>query len=198
MALARQQVTGRPAERVGNGSPSSTSAPSGLYPCKGGGPNDYCFIYTARDAGTGNRQWRALLTTIGRTDLLEDTRYGSPLSRFERKEEVDAIIAPWLELHDKREAMVLLNGAGVPAGAVFDSADLIGDESLRRTGMLSKVAHPTRGEVTLPGWPVRMSDSSTPAVSSPPLLGEHTNTVLGDLLGLSAEDLAGLRARGVI
>ena len=198
MALARQQVTGRPAERVGNGSPSSTSAPSGLYACKGGGPNDYCFVYTARDAGTGNRQWQALLKTIGRTDLLDDARYASPMARFESKQEVDAIIGPWFALHDKREAMVLLNGAGVPAGAVLDSADLLGDESLRRTGMLAKVAHPTRGEVTLPGWPVRMSDSSTPAVSSPPLLGEHTDTVLGDILGLSADDLTGLRARGVI
>jgi formyl-CoA transferase len=198
MALARQQVTGKTAERVGNASPSSTSAPSGLYACKGGGPNDYCFIYTARDGGTGNRQWRALLTTIGRADLLEDDRYASPMARFARKEEVDAIIAPWLANHDKRAAMILLNGAGVPAGAVLDSGDLIDDESLHRSGMLAVVEHPTRGRVTLPGWPVRMSGSATPTVSSPPLLGEHTDSVLTELLHITAEDLAGLRARGVV
>jgi formyl-CoA transferase len=198
MALARQQVTGHTAERVGNGSPSSSSAPSGIYACKGGAANDYCFIYTARDGITGNRQWRALLVTIGRADLLDDERYASPMDRFARKEEVDAIISPWLLQHDKRAAMVLLNGAGVPAGAVLDSADLIEDESLHRSGMLTIVTHPIRGRVTLPGWPVRMSGSSTPTVTSPPLLGEHTELVLKELLGLTEPDLAGLRARGVV
>ncbi|RYF60798.1 MAG: formyl-CoA transferase, partial [Comamonadaceae bacterium] len=164
MAIARQQVTGRAAERVGNASPSSSSAPSALYACEGGGPNDYCFIYTARDDATGNQQWRALLKVIGRDDLLEDQRYRSPVERFYRKDEVDDIIAPWMLSQEKRRAMELLNAAGVPAGAVLDSADLIKDPSLRATGMLTEVQHPVRGPVVLPGWPVRMSGSPTPAV----------------------------------
>lgn len=198
MSIARQQVTGMPAERVGNASPSSSSAPSALYACKGGGANDFCFIYTARDNITGNQQWNALLKVIGREDLIDDSRYNTPSERFARKDEVDDIIAPWMAEQDKRKAMALLNAAGVPAGAVLDSADLIEDPSLRATGILSEVQHPVRGPVVLPGWPVRMSGSPTPAVKCPPLLGEHTDDVLHSVVGLSGEALRQYHEAGVI
>jgi formyl-CoA transferase len=198
MSLARTQLTGRAADRVGNGSPSSTAAPSGLYACEGGGANDYCFIYTARDEFSGNKQWHALLRTIGRADLIDDPRFSTPQARFARKEEVDEVIAPWMATQNKRVAMEKLNGAGVPAGAVFDSLDIINDPSLYATGMLTKVQHPTRGEITLAGWPVKMTGSSTPTISAPPLLGEHTSDVLGEFLGMNSDDVATLRAAGVI
>jgi formyl-CoA transferase len=198
MALARQQLTGNAAERVGNASPSSSSAPSGLYATRGGGPNDYCFIYTARDEITGNRQWQALLRTIGREDLVSDPRYKDPLDRFRNKSEVDEIIGPWMRTQGKKSAMEILNRAGVPAGAVLDSSDLIDDPSLRATGMLTPIHHPKRGDVVLPGWPVRMSGSPTPAVSCPPLLGEHTDEVLGEMIGLDATEISRLRKDGVV
>lgn len=198
MALARQQLTGNAAERVGNASPSSSSAPSGLYATRGGGPNDYCFIYTARDEITGNRQWQTLLRTIGREELASDPRYKDPLDRFRNKSEVDEIIEPWMRTQDKKTAMEVLNRAGVPAGAVLDSSDLIDDPSLRATGMLTPVDHPKRGRVVLPGWAVRMSGSPTPAVSCPPLLGEHTDEVLREMIGLDASEISRLRNIGVV
>jgi formyl-CoA transferase len=198
ITFARHQLTGKPVTRVGNGSPSSTAAPSGLYPCKGGGPNDYCFIYTARDELTGNRQWRALLKTIGRSDLLDDIRFVNPEARFERKEEVDEIIRPWMLRQDKRTAMEMLNGAGVPAGAVFDTGDLMNDPSFRATGMLTEIIHPTRGPVVLPGWPVKMSGSPTPPISCPPALGQHTDTILNDLLGMDEAEIGELRSSQAI
>jgi len=198
ITFARHQLTGKPVTRVGNGSPSSTAAPSGLYPCKGGGPNDYCFIYTARDELTGNRQWRALLKTIGRSDLLDDIRFVNPEARFERKEEVDEIIRPWMLRQDKRTAMEMLNGAGVPAGAVFDTGDLMNDPSFRATGMLTEIIHPTRGPVVLPGWPVKMSGSPTPPISCPPALGQHTDTILHDLLGMDESEIGDLRSSQAI
>ena len=198
ITFARHQLTGKPVTRVGNGSPSSTAAPSGLYPCKGGGPNDYCFIYTARDELTGNRQWRALLKTIGRPDLLDDIRFVTPEARFERKEEVDEIIRPWMLSQDKRTAMEMLNGAGVPAGAVFDTGDLMNDPSFRATGMLTEIIHPTRGPVVLPGWPVKMSGSPTPPISCPPTLGQHTDTILHDLLGMDESEIGDLRSSQAI
>lgn len=196
--MARQQLTGQAAERVGNGSPSSTSAPSGLYACMGGRPNDFCFIYTARDEITGNHQWRALLRTIERPDLLLDPRFATPLERFHRKDEVDDVIAPWMLRQDKRTAMELLNGAGVPAGAVFDTADLIADASLRASGMLAEIEHPKRGKVVLPGWPVRMSGSPTPKLTCPPLLGEHTDAVLTEVLALKPAELRSYHTAGTI
>jgi len=77
ITFARHQLTGKPVTRVGNGSPSSTAAPSGLYPCKGGGPNDYCFIYTARDELTGNRHG-APCEDDRAIDLLDDIRFVTP------------------------------------------------------------------------------------------------------------------------
>jgi formyl-CoA transferase len=198
ITFARHQLTGKAVARVGNGSPSSTAAPSGLYACKGGGPNDYCFIYTARDEHTGNRQWRALLKTIGRSDLSDDARYANPEARFKRKEEVDEIIRPWMRSEDKRTAMEMLNGAGVPAGAVFDTADLMNDPSFRATGMLTEIVHPTRGPVVLPGWPVKMSGSPTPAITCPPTLGQHTDIVLHDLLGMDEAEIGELRSSQAI
>jgi len=198
MTYGRHQMTGRPAERVGNGSPSGTSAPSGLYPCRGGGPNDYLFIYTARDVVSGNRQWRGLLETIGRTDALDDRRLATPEARFENSDLVDALISEWTRHHDKREAMELLNEAGVPAGAVFDSGDLLGDPTLFESGMLNYVEHPVRGRVVLPGWPVQMSGSMRPEITSPPLLGEHTEEVLSEVLQLTPDMVADLRSGGIV
>jgi formyl-CoA transferase len=198
MTYGRHQMTGRPAERVGNASPSSTSAPSGLYPCLGGGPNDYLFIYTARDEFSGNQQWQRLLETIGRTDLAADPRFATPELRFKHRDDVDDIIAPWTKDHDKREAMELLNKAGVPAGAVFDSGDLLSDPTFRQSGMLTTVEHPVRGPVVLPGWPVRMSESAPPVITSPPLLGADTTAILGEFLGMAPEAIAELREEGVV
>jgi formyl-CoA transferase len=198
MTYGRHQMTGRPAERVGNGSPSGTSAPSGLYPCLGEGANDYLFIYTARDEVSGNQQWRKLLGTIGRADLADDPRFATPELRFRHQADVDEILATWTREHDKREAMELLNKAGVPAGAVLDSGDLLSDPTFYESGMLTTVQHPVRGPVVLPGWPVRMSESAPPVITSPPLLGAHTADVLNEVLGMSSEALAELQEKGIV
>lgn len=198
MSLARHQVLGKPAKRFGNGSPSGTSAPSGLYPCAGDDDNSYLFIYTARDELSGNYQWRKLLETIGRADLLEDPRFATPATRFAHAADVDEVVSGWTRTQEKRSAMELLNSAGVPAGAVLDSGDIINDETFYESGMLARIDHPTRGQIVLPGWPVRMSGSPTPAVSSPPLLGEHTSVVLRELGVATPDELAALRESGVI
>jgi formyl-CoA transferase len=198
LMLARHQVSGRPFERVGNGSPSSTSSPSGLYACKGGGPNDYCFIYTARDEFTGNKQWNALLKTIGRLDLAKDTRFATPEARFQHSSDVDDVIGPWMLTQPKRTAMELLNEAGVPAGAVYDTGDIVDDPSLRATGMISEVIHAKRGKVLIPGWPVKMSGSEAIPVKCPPLLGEHTSAVLNEMLGMQEDEIQALRKSGAV
>jgi formyl-CoA transferase len=196
--MARHQLTGAAVERVGNASPSSSAAPSGLYACNGGGPNDYCFIYTARDELAGNKQWRALLETVGRDDLIDDRRFASPELRFEHRQDVDDIIVPWMLGQDKKTAMVLLNQAGVPAGAVYDTEDLMNDGSLWETGMLTEVNHPARGKIVIPGWPVRMSESPPPDITCPPQLGEHSSEVFRDILRMTPHEVAALRQQNAI
>ena len=193
IAYASLSLYGVPAPRHGNQSVLH-SAPSEVYRCKGGGENDYCYIYTSR---ANNDQWNRLLKIIGREELVEDPRFKIPEERYRNRVEVDAIVTEWTSQHDKREVMEILGAANVPAGAVFDTKELRDDPHLRRRGMFVTVKHPTRGDFTLPGWPVKMSDSDVP-VTAAPLLGQHSVEVLGELLGYPPEQVARLKAEKVV
>jgi formyl-CoA transferase len=188
IAYGSQLLWGKAPDRNGNRSVMGTSAPSETYPCRGGGPNDWCFIYTSR---AGNRQWERLLEVMGREDLLDDPRFATPKDRVEHIDEVDALITGWTLQRDKVEVMETLGDAGVPAGAVLDTAELMNDPFLRKRGMFVTVHHPVRGDVVIPGWPVKLSDSEVSVVTSP-LLGQHNEEVLSEWLGYSPARVAEL------
>ncbi len=194
IAFARQTATGTAAVRSGNRSALGTTAPSGLYPCKGGGLNDYCFIYTSR---AGNRHWDRLLKAIGRTDLIDDERFNSPQKRWTNHDEVDRLLTEFTQSRTKQDVMKTLGDAGVPAGAVYDTMEITQDPALQQREMVVTVDHPKRGKFTLPGWPVKMSDSHVD-IDRSPLLGEHNAEIYAEWLGLSAQDLEDLKAQDAI
>ena len=194
IAFAAQTRTGKAAHRHGNQSLLGATSPSELYRCKGGGLNDYCFVYASR---AGSRHWSRLLEVIGRTDLIDDPRFATPESRYTNRETVDALINSWTEQHDKLTVMRTFGEAGVPAGAVFDTAELIDDPHLRERGAIVSVQHPARGEFVMPGWPVKMSDSKVSIIAAP-LLGADNGKVFGDLLGMDETTLEALRESGTI
>jgi formyl-CoA transferase len=194
IAYSSQMMWGTPAPRVGNRGVLGTNAPSEAYACKGDGPNDYCYIYTTRAA---NHHWQRLLNVIGRDDLLEDPRFADNANRWANRDEVDEVIKPWVAERSKREVMETLGMAGIPAGAVFDTNELISDPYLRERGMFATIEHPIRGEVTMPGWPVKMSDSCVPLASAP-LLGQDNLHIYSQLLGYSTEQIEALHAEEVI
>ncbi len=182
VAYATQAMTGQPAERRGAGVGRGGSTPSGTFRCKGDGPNDYCYIHATRGGGAGHLQ--RLLSAIGQPDL-------SPGAS------VNALIEDWTRQRTKQEVMETLGRSGVPTGAVFDTLELQNDPFLRARGTFATVQHPTRGEFTMPGWPVKMSESNVP-VQSAPLLGQDNATVYRELLGCTEDQLADLRHTGVI
>jgi len=187
MAQAR---TGKAAPRR----PAAANSPSGTYPCKGGsGPNDYVYMLTSR---ANAQHWPRLLKLIGREDLIGDKRYDTADARARHESEVDEIIAAWTRQHTKEEAMAQLSGAGVPAGAVFDSNDLVNEPAFYRRGILQKMRHGDH-EMAMTTWPVRCDGTVAP-LKPAPLLGEHTNEALGDWLGLSAAEVEALRGDGVV
>lgn len=194
MAFAAHAYSGAPARRQGNQSLMGTTAPSELYPCKGGGSNDYCFIYTSR---ADNRQWESLLRVIGKAESVGDPRFATPELRNTHVAYIDFIISEWTRQYGKFEVMRLLGEAGVPAGAVLDTGELLADEDLVRRGSIAKVDHPVRGEFKLPGWPVRMSASHV-VVEPSPLLGADNASIYGSLLGLSEAELRKLQAEQAI
>jgi formyl-CoA transferase len=194
IAYAAQYIFDAPAPRCGNQSIIAGTSPSEVYPCKGGGPNDYCYVYTTR---ASNAHWEKLLAVIGRTDLKDDPRFVNAKARAQNFREVDEIISAWTIEHDKHTVMRVLGEAGVPASAVFDTMELSSDPALRERGTFVTVDHPVRGEFTLPGFMVKMSASHVP-VQPAPLLGADNEGVYGELLGLDQDELERLRGQGAI
>ncbi len=189
-ALNKREV----APRVGNQSVLGATAPSEVYRCKGGGMNDYCYVYTTR---SGNDQWERCLKVIGRADLLDDPRFASPELRWANRPEVDALVGAWVATKSKMEAMTLLCEAGVPAGAVLDTGELMNDAYLRKRGMFAAIQHPVRGPMVMPGWPLHMSDSKVP-ITTAPLLGQHNEEIYAEWLGYTPEQVAQLRKEEAI
>src|SRR5216683_4298187 len=192
--FSRTQLSGKAQLRGGSSRSSALLAPSALYPCKPGGPNDYVYVFTSR---ANPEHWTRLLKAIDREDLIGDTRYDTGPARGERAAEVDEIIATWTRQHTKEEAMKTIGAAGVPAGAVFDTLELLNDPSLAERGIMQQIEHPTTGKLTVPAWPVRF-DGAPPRVKPSPLLGQHNAEVLGDWLGIGAAEVEALRTEGII
>jgi formyl-CoA transferase len=193
--FSRTQLSGQAQLRGGSDrSQPGGLVPSALYPCKPGGPNDYVYVFTSR---ANPEHWTRLLKAIGREDLAGDARYDTNQARSARAAEVDEIIAQWTRQHSKEEAMKIIGEAGVPAGAVFDTLELMNDPSLAKRGIMQTIEHPTTGEVKMPAWPVRF-DGAPPRVKPSPLLGQHNAAVLGDWLGIGAAEVEALRAEGIV
>ena len=187
--FATQALTGKPAQRGGSKVVGINNAPMGLYPCKPGGPNDYVYIMTSR---ANPEHWDRLLKLVGREDLLGDARYATPALRLQHEAEVDQIISAWTRQHTKHEAMAAIGSVGVPAGAVLDTMELQNDASFEQRGIMQTIHHPTHGAFKMPAWPVRV-DGKPPRATTSPVLGQHTDDVLSDWLGMNADEIAALR-----
>jgi crotonobetainyl-CoA:carnitine CoA-transferase CaiB-like acyl-CoA transferase len=193
--FSRTQLRGQAQLRGGSDrSQPRGLVPSALYPCKPGGPNDYVYVFTSR---ANPEHWTRLLKVIGREDLVDDPRYNTNQARSQRAAEVDEIIAQWTRQHAKEDAMRIIGEAGVPAGAVFDTLELLNDASLAERGIMQTVEHPTTGTYKMPAWPVRF-DGKPPRVKPSPLLGQHNAEVLGGWLGIGGAELDALRTEGII
>jgi formyl-CoA transferase len=193
-ALNVSYKTKKAAPRVGAKTIEGGNPPANIYPCKGGGPNDYVYVFTSR---ANPQHWVRLLETIGRKDLVGDKRYETGAARAEREAEVDAMIIEWTKQRDKYEAMRLLGAAGIPAGAVRDTWELLNDPELESRGIMQTVQHPAKGPFKMPGWPVRFN-GKPPVVKPSPLLGQHTAEVLKEWLGMNGEQVDALRADKVL
>jgi len=191
--FATMARTGKPAPRRGAKSGGGNNAPSGLYPAKGGGPNDYVYLTTSR---ANPEHWSRLMKLIGREDLIDDPRFATGDARVKNEKELDAIIGEWTRQHDKRAAMEKLIAVGVPAGAVFDTMELHNEPTFETRGIMQTV-HNHNGDYKMATWPVRI-DGKTVRLKGSPALGADSAEVLHDWLGIGADELAALRRDGVL
>jgi formyl-CoA transferase len=192
--FATQARSGKAVERDGTHSGGGSNAPSGLYPCAPGGANDYVWIMTSR---ANPEHWARLCKVMGREELIDDPRFATPRDRVKNDVVLDTIIREWTLSRTKHEAMEQVGSAGIPAGAVFDTMELINDKNFEERGIMQVMQHPSYQPFKMPAWPVRV-DGKPPRVAASPGLGQHTDNVLTTWLGLSDSDVKTLHGDGVI
>ena len=174
--------------RTGNGDNPFVS----LYPCAPGGPNDYVFVMAVNP-----RMWNAVCRALGQPELLSDPRFSTAHARHENRQLLFDEIESWTRVHTKKQCMSALADEGVCASQVYETKELFTDPHLLERDFVHEVEHAVHGKVQLLGWPARMSKSRVD-IEAAPLLGEHTDEVLAEDLGLSVEDLSELRSEGSI
>lgn len=185
-AVAEASVGGMARERTGTSLPGVV--PNNLYPT-----SDRRWIAVA---GNADRVFVRLAEAIGRPDLARDRRFATHASRGRHGDELDRIIEEWTRARTLAEIEETLASCGVPVSPVNSTLDLLGEQHIRDRGMLTTIADPVFGEVTMQS-PVP-SFSRTPATvdSHAPALGEHTEEVLRRLLRGQVDELAAAASRG--
>ena len=143
------------------------------------------------------KQWRAFSEVTGHPEWLADERYATAGSRNAHRRDLERDIERALSTRSAREWIVALEGAGIACGPINTTRDLVRDEQLARRGMYLDLDTKDAGPLRLPGAPWR-GPGVMEKWSAPPALGEHTEAVLGEVLGLAPERIATLRADGVI
>ncbi len=185
-AVLDYTVNGRPLRRPGmpnsTRSQSPRMAPHGIYPCRG---TDEWVAISVRD----DREWHAVREVMGLADR----------DRFAEEDALDAEIAGWTGTRDKFAIADELQARGVPAEAVQKPGERIDhDANTAAWGLWPEVEHRAMGKVRVDGEPVHFSETDWRIENAAPVLGQHNEEVYGGLLGLTARDLADLRAEGVI
>jgi crotonobetainyl-CoA:carnitine CoA-transferase CaiB-like acyl-CoA transferase len=188
-------VNGRPMRR--EGSPNSNRnewpamAPHGIYPARG--DDDWVAISVRDDA-----DWRRFAGVV-KTDWADSERFTERAARLRAQDELDDRIRAWTSERDKFAIERDLQAAGVPAAAVQKPQERIDlDPETSRRGLWPTVSHSAMGDVRVDGMPVELSKTNWKMEHGGPCIGEHSDEVLNELLGLSQAELDELRAEGVI
>ena len=187
-----------PNGKFGDAVPRAGNASGGGHPgwivrCNGWETDPDAYIYIVAQA----QAFPALAKVIGHEDWLTDSEYNTPDARLPKLAHVFDEIEKWTMTKNKMEVMAILNPLNVPCGPILSMKELAEEQALRQTGTVVEVDHPERGKYLTVGNPIKLSDSPSEVVRSP-LLGEHTEEVLRDVLGLSDDEIQAARQQGAI
>ena len=173
------------------GNDSGGGQPGRILKCRGweGDPDAYIYFITQAPV------WEKICDVIGEPTWKTDADFATPKARLPRLNQIFARIEQWTMTKTKFEAMDILNEFDIPCGPILSMKELAEDQSLRATGTVVEVDHPKRGKYLSVGNPIKLSDSPADVKRSP-LLGEHTEEVLRDVLGYSADEVAAIKSSG--
>jgi formyl-CoA transferase len=182
---------GEAVPRAGND--SGGGQPGWILKCKGWENDPDAYIYFITQAPV----WEAICDVIGEPAWKIDPDYATPRARLPRLSGIFARIEQWTMTKTKFEVMEICNAVDIPVGPILSMKEIAEDESLRKTGTVVEIDHPTRGKYLTVGNPIKLSDSP-PDVRRSPLLGEHTEEILTRVLGYSSRDVADIKTSGAI
>jgi formyl-CoA transferase len=182
---------GETVPRAGND--SGGGQPGWILKCKGyeSDPNAYIYFITQAPV------WGAICDVIGKPEWKSDPDYATPVARLPRLKQIFDTIEQWTMTKTKFEAMDILNQLDIPCGPILSMQELAHEQSLRATGTVVEVDHPTRGPYLTVGNPIKLSDSIADVRRSP-LLGEHTDEVLRDVLRYSEREIDAIKTSGAV
>jgi formyl-CoA transferase len=166
------------------GNDSGGGQPGWILKCKGWetDPNAYCYFITQAPV------WGKICDLIGKPEWKEDPGYATPPARLDKIALIFDTIEEWTKTKTKTEVMAICNPLDIPCGPILSMRELAEEQSLRDTGTIVEVDHPKRGKYLTVGNPIKMSDSPAEVTRSP-LLGEHTDEILRDVLGFSKDEV---------
>jgi formyl-CoA transferase len=175
------------------GNDSGGGQPGWIIKCKGweNDPNAYIYFITQAPV------WGAICDIIGEPGWKTDPEYATPGARLPKLMAIFARIERWTMTKTKFEVMEACNAVDIPVGPILSLKEIAEDESLRKTGTVVEVDHPTRGKYLTVGNPIKMSDSISEVTRSP-LLGEHTDEILKDVLGFKSAEIAEIKNSGAL
>jgi len=175
------------------GNDSGGGQPGRILKCKGWETDPDAYTYFITQAAV----WQKICDVIGKPEWKEHPDYATPPTRLPHLNEIFGAIEEWTMTKTKYEVMEICNPLDIPVGPILSMKELAEEPSLRETGTIVEVDHPERGPYLSVGCPVKLSDNDV-VVERSPLLGEHSEEILSDVLGYSAEEIASLKEAGAV
>jgi benzylsuccinate CoA-transferase BbsF subunit len=177
-------------EEKAKGNSSEFAAPHGVYRCKG--EDRWCTISIFDDS-----KWQAFCKVIGKTDWLTKPEFANLASRKANEVQLNSLIEQWTVQHEAEDVMKLLQQAGISAGVVQNAKDLYSDIQLKERECFWTSEHKELGKISYLGQPSRLSKTKAELYSNAPCLGEHTEYVCCELLGIPQEEYDKYLIKGV-
>jgi formyl-CoA transferase len=137
-----------------------------------------------------------LCAALGRPELATDPHFATHIKRVEHYDAINGIVADWIKSRPVEAALAALEANDVPHSMIYSPADILADPHYAAREMIATVEHPVIGALKMPASLPRMSGFTSPRIDPAPDLGEHTDRVLAELLGMSGDEIAALRASG--
>ena len=188
-ALMDYSMNGTQPPRLGNRDPYM--APHGVFRCRG--EDRWVSLVVGSE-----EEWRRLCAAMGRAELAADPRFATLAARKENEDSLEHIITAWTQERSPEEVTVCLQQAGVAAYPSLDGRDLLNNPQVEARGFFVELDHPEVGKRRHLGIPWQMSRTPCEVRRPAPCLGQDTDYVLGEVLGLSREEISALREREVL